>query len=147
LYLAFAKKVKKLINFIIGAIIGVVVLYMISIILAAIVLGVAVIVNRIIAYRKKHRRFTDWEYKYARSKNEMLGNSMQIRRTFYFERLDKLTNIVEVREEVKITPIRDYDNFKAEEMAEWLAYKNYEKKFMDIKLKSSFTTHQFPLPY
>lgn len=139
LYLASNTKMKKLFNLIIATVIGVIVLYVISLVIASIVLAVIFIVNRILAYRKKHRRFTDWEYKYNHHLNERVGSKMQIRRTFYFERLDRVTNTIEIKEDVKITPINDYDNLKAEEFSEWLAFKTIEKRFTDQKLKEYYS--------
>lgn len=129
---------KKLINLIISAAIGVVVLYMISIVLAVVVLVVVLIVNRIVAYRKKHRRFTDWEYKFSNHKREIVGDRMQIKRTFHFERHDRVLNTIEIKEDIRLTPISNYNNLQAEEMAEWLAYKRIEKPFMDKKLKDYY---------
>lgn len=131
---------KKLINFLIAAAIGIAILYMISVVLAIVVLVVAAIVNRIMTYRKKHRRFTDWDYKYTRQANEKVGNHMQIKRTFIFERFDRFTNAVEIKEDIRITPIKDYDNLKAEEFAEWLSCKTIEKRFNDQKVMEYYSS-------
>lgn len=130
---------KKLINFIIAAAIGVAILYMISLVLASIVLVVMVIVNRIIAYRKKHRRFTEWEFQFSRLDRETIGDRMQFKRTYYYERFDRVLNITETHEDIKVTPIKDYDNIKAEEFAEWLINKNFEKRFIDQKVRSQMS--------
>lgn len=115
---------KKLINFIVGAIIGFVVLYAISVILVCVVAVILTVVNRVIAYRKKHRRYTDWVYKSNRLFEEEVNGQIQFKRIFYLERTHRVHNLTEIKEEIMITPVqgrsnKDYYKAEAEEWFKW----------------------------
>lgn len=133
---------KKLINFLVGAVIGVIVLYIISFVLACIVTVIIVIVNRVIAYRKKHRRFTDWVYKSNRQSTEEVGSQIQIKRVFYYERFDRVLNITETKEDVRITLLkgRTENERYAEELDEWFAFKKTEKVLIDQEVQRYYST-------
>lgn len=142
LYLGFNLTMKKIINIIIVAVIGFLVLYAISVILVCVVAVILTIANRIIAYRKKHRRFTDWTYKSNSLFKEEVGNQSRLKRIFYYERTDKVLNIIETKEEIMLTPIQGQSNsdFYKAEAAEWFKYKQHHQSLIEKEARQHYST-------
>lgn len=129
----------RLINYVLRAAIAIVILYMISFVLAAIVTVIFVIINRIIAYRKKHRRFTDWEYQFCKSEKKEVDGQLVIERKFIYERFDRVLQITERKEELTSTTLSNQSNIENSDFAEWLRYKAKEQALTDAKVRAYYS--------
>jgi len=93
------------------------------------------------AYKKKHRRFTDWEYKSSRLIKEEVGNQIQFKRIIYYQRFDRVLNVIENKEEILLTPAKScsaVDIYSAER-SEWFAFKEIERKLNQKALKEYYS--------
>ena len=131
---------RKLINFIISAAIALVVLYTISVILVCVVAVIITVVNRVLVYRKRNRRFTDWKYKSNRLFQEEVGGQVQFKRIFYYERTDKVLNTIETKEEIMLTPIQGQSNsdFYRAEAEEWFKYKQRHQSLIEKEARQYY---------
>lgn len=136
----------KLISYLIKLAIAALFLYFIGFVLAGIIAVVCLIINRIIAYRNKNKRFTDWEFKYSRVNKMWDNNGNKYVRIEVYERFDRVLNIKEERQEnIAIRIKEDLGEKYSLDMEEVLYEANIASKRRKIKVENEHRLHGLPV--